>query len=194
MAGPSAPITRREFWNPRPALQQEFDILFVDTEFSRLPLRGEAVWEWAKHVELLSIGISALEAVDPPGFYAVRELTPQVLERCTAFVEADVLPYLQAVEPMMQFVDSPVLRVALERFLAERHQVTGKPPAFAVDWAGEAWLLDAVMSADSRWVLLEDLPGLTEAVDGFFNEDFVRHNAYNDAVALRHGYLELLNP
>lgn len=188
MAGPSAPITRREFWNPRPALQQEFDILFVDTEFSRLPLRGEAVWEWSKHVELLSIGITALEAASPQGFYAVRKLTQQVRESCTAFVETDVLPYLLAVEPTMQFSDSAALRLALERFLAERHQATGKPPAFAVDWAGDAWLLDGVMPADARWVLLEELPGLTESVDGFFTEEFVRHNAYNDALALRYGY------
>ena len=188
------PIIKREFWSPQPELQREFDILFIDTEFSRLQRRGEGVWAWAQDADLLSVGISALGAGGPPGFYAIRELTPDIRGRCSPFVVTEVLPHLHAVEPMLQFSDWTELKAAIGGFLADRYRASGKHPAFAVDWAGDAWLLDPAMPAAAPWILLEDFPGLPEALDGFFNEDFVRHNAFNEALALRHGYLELPGP
>ncbi|MES0873710.1 hypothetical protein [Sinimarinibacterium thermocellulolyticum] len=185
--------TRKPFILPHPGIAQEFDVLFADTEFSRLPLPTESVFAWVKQTELLSLGITCLEAsVTPSGLYAVRPLDKKLRSRCTTFVIDEVLPHLEAVSPTARFRSSAELRKQLRAFLSDRRRATGKPPAIAVDWAGDAFLLGEALPPDIDVLLLEGMPSITRAMDTFFNEDYRRHNAFHDALALRHGFMDYL--
>ncbi|NGY05621.1 hypothetical protein [Solimonas terrae] len=186
------PVTRREFLAPNRDLGRDYDVLFVDTEFSRLPHRHEGIWDWARSVELLSVGITALDSVEPLVFYATRRLTPQIRRVCSSFVTDEVLLHLDAVASTVRFDAPKGLGEAMTDYLRARSKATGKLPAFAVDWAGDAWLLDPVAPSGTPWILLEDLPGLSTSMDTFFSaqQAVARHNAYSDAQALRSAYLK----
>lgn len=185
---------RKPFLLPHPGIAREFDILFTDTEFSRLPLPTESMFAWAKHSELLSLGITSLEAsVTPSGLYAVRLLDKTLRSRCTSFVIDEVLPHLEAVSPTVRFRSPAQLRKPLATFLSDRRRATGKPAAIAVDWAGDAFLLGEALPPDTDVLLLEGMLSIARAMETFFIErHYRRHNAFHDALALRSGFMDYL--
>jgi hypothetical protein len=168
-----------------------FDILFVDTEFSRLPLPKESIFTWSENAELLSLGIASLESsLAPSSLYAVRPVDEKLRSRCTAFVVNEVLPHLDAVTPAASFRSMVELRTLLRGFLSARRRATGKPPAIAVDWPGDVYLLGDALPPDIDVLLLEGLLSIERAKESFFTEDYRRHNALHDAMALRHGFID----
>lgn len=184
---------RKPYLFPQPGIAQEFDILFTDTEFSRLPLPTESVYAWAHQTELLSLGITSLESsLLPSNLYAVRTVTKQLRNRCSAFVRDKVLPHLEVVAPTDRFRSQPELRKPLRGFLSERRRATGKPPAIAVDWVGDAILLAEVLPPDTDVLILEGLLCIDRAKQTFFTEDHHRHNAFHDALSIRHGFLDYI--
>lgn len=187
-------VRRKPFLLPYPGIVQEFDVLLVDTEFSRLPLPTESAFAWAQHTELLSLGLTCLEAsVTPSGLYAVRPIDKKLRSRCSAFVIDEVLPHLDAATPTARFRSMAELRTQLRGFLSDRRRATGKPPAIGVDWAGDAFLLGDALPPDIDVLLLEGLLSIERAMESFFTDDYRRHNAFHDALALRHGFIDYLS-
>lgn len=179
---------------PRPDIERDFDVLFVDTEFSRLPLPSESVYAWATQAVLLSVGVACLDpSVSTPGLYAVRRpIDRKLRERCSGFVRSDVLPHLDAATPSGQFHTTAELEKLLRIFLSDRRRATGKPPAIAVDWPGDAILLGDVLPPGIEVLLLEGMLSIARAMETFFTGDYQRHNAYHDALALRQGFIDFL--
>lgn len=176
------------FLTPYPGIDQDYDILILDTEFVRLPLPTEALNEWAERTKTLSVALAALEADDPDSFYAVREQDPVLLEICPAFVHREVLPHLEAATPTARYQHETQLQQQLADYLAQRQRRDGKPPVYAVDWPGDAHLLEALLPAEPLALLLDELPEVADAMTQFFSTgDYRRHNALHDALAIRQG-------
>ena len=176
-----------------PGIQNDFDLVFADTEFSRLPYPTEAMPEWSKRVTLLSVGLTALNSASyPPEFYCHRTLSKKILKECDEFVLSDVVPHLNVVETAIQFSSLSQLKRLMVKFLSNRCGSTGKVPLICVDWPGDATLLSSLSGAASRYMLLEDMPEIDAAMRTFFKSGFVRHNALHDAFAIRQGFIDFL--
>jgi hypothetical protein len=175
-----------------PGLAARYDILCVDTEFTRLPHPKEAVWNWAEQAKVLSIGVSALDDRSLPAtFYGARTLDQLLRSLCTPFVINEVLPALTAVTADIEARTDGDLVIALAHFLRRRADVSGKPPLLAVDWLGDAYLVEAFSGSEHQWLLLEDVVQVTRALGEDFPASSVRHNALHDAQAVRAALVEV---
>lgn len=169
-------------------IEKDFDLLVLDTEFSRLPFQTEAMRDWANRVEILSVAIACLDTTQTPtGFYAVRNLNRSVIKKCSGFVRQEVLPHLEAASPSVSFNEPTKLKREIRSFLAKRQATSGKPVAIAVDWRGDHLLMNAMFPEGTSFVLLEGLLPVEQAMQSFFTADYCRHNAYHDALAILTG-------
>lgn len=165
-----------------------YDPLFVDTEFTRLPLPQESADLWLRRVRLLSLGVAALNPGTPAGFYAYRRLDRNLISRCARFVKSEVLPHLDAVPADLRFSQERQLVPALQRFLSTRRLRSGKPPLVLVDWAGDAQLMAPLLSPTVPIVELRSPTTMQWAVNAYFSAGRPRHNAMIDARALCEAY------
>lgn len=169
-------------------IEKDFDLLVLDTEFSRLPFQTEAMSDWANRVELLSVAIACLDATQSPScLYAVRNLDRSVTGKCSDFVRQEVLPHLEAASPSIRFNERTSLKRGISSFLAKRKTTAGKPVAIAVDWTGDCLLMKSLFPKGTSFLLLEGLLPVEQAMRTFFTEDYSRHNAYHDALAILKG-------
>lgn len=179
------PTRRIDFRRLEQGLSERFDILCLDTEFTRLPHPKEAVWSWAGQARVLSIGVAALDECSLPAtFYGVRSVD-RLLPLCTPFVVNEVLPALAAAAVDIEACTDGDLVVSLAHFLRRRAAASGKPPLLAVDWLGDAYLVEAFNGSEHQWLLLEDVQVIQQALDGPLPGGWVRHNALHDAIVVR---------
>lgn len=178
------------------ALWQAMDgrtVLFVDTEFSYLPLTGESFEDWSAHARLVSVGATVLQSDQRFGaeFYAAAELTLPLLRACSDFVRSNVIPQLDAHPIDVRFNGSDLLAERLRAFVDAHRGVDGKPPLIAVDWAGDAWLLAPLLDSDVEFVVLDDVPDIRLFQRGIYCPR-PRHNALDDARTTRDGFLSFV--
>lgn len=186
------PTRRIDFRRLEPGLSERFDILCLDTEFTRLPHPKEAVWNWSGQARVLSIGVSALDdRLLPASFYGVRSVDRQLRSLCTPFVINEVLPALPAAAANIEARTDGDLVVSWVHFLRRRAAASGKPPLLAVDWLGDAYLVDAISGSEHQWLLLEDMAQVNRALGDDFPASSVRHNALHDAQAVRAALIEV---
>ena len=167
-----------------------FDALFVDTEFTRLPLPQESTDLWLRRVRLLSLGVASLHPGAPAEFYAYRRMDRSMYNRCVRFVKHEVLPHLDAVPADLRFSQDRQLVTALQRFLAARRLRTSRPPLLVVDWEGDARLLAPLLSPTVPVVQVQSPTTMRWAVNAYFSAGRPRHNAMIDARALCEAYRE----
>lgn len=173
---------------PESGIEKAYDILVVDTEFTRLPFPKEAVWSWAKSARLLSVALVPLEdAPDPAHLYRFRKPERALLVLCHPFVVEQVVPLLEVAGEGRPFKDEKSLADDLRAYLAARKRLTHKEPALAVDWIGDAYLLASLFPTEPEWLLLDQLPEVDRALTEAFPSHYARHNAYHDAMAIRDG-------
>lgn len=179
-------MRRIEYRGWAPTLLEGFDVLCLDTEFTRLPFAKEAIWSWAEHAGALSIGVAAAASqTEPRDFYAVRRVDAALRQSCTPFVLEEVLPLLDAAEPQVEAITSRDLAEGLTAYLDRRSVTTGKPQLLAVDWIGDAYLIEALSGARFDWLLLEDVEAIRRALGDQFPPYRIRHNALHDAQVMR---------
>lgn len=173
-------------------LRERYDILCVDTEFTRLPNPKEAVWSWAAQAKMLSIGVAALDdCAVPASFYGVRKISRSVRSLCTDFVVDEVLPALAAAPADIEGRTDRDLAASLDEFLRRRVAVSGKPPLLAIDWLGDAYLIEALTGREHEWLLLDGVVPVALALGERFPASSVRHNALHDAWAVRSALIEI---
>ena len=178
---------------PDAGVIDDYDVLVVDTEFSRLPLPSESLEDWSGRCVLLSVGICPLsDSGGEATFYARRRLQQTELNKCSDFVVREVLPHLQAAEADIEFRGSAELRQELARWLSERRRLTAKMPAFAADWAGERFLLRSLLPGNTPWVILSLLPDLDVSMSAPRHQNLKRHNALHDAMVQRSAILQMI--
>lgn len=176
-----------------PSIERVYDVLIVDTEFTRLPMVKEAVWSWAAHCRVLSVGIVPLDdAGGQRSFYATRKLTRQVLSQCVPFVIETVIPRLDDAVASAIFSQEAELGLELNHYLDERRRASGKAPLLAVDWIGDAYLLNPLMRDEPNWLLVEGIAQIEHALGEGWPEGRSRHNALHDALSIRDGYRAFL--
>lgn len=179
------PTRRIDFRRLEPGLSERFDILCLDTEFTRLPYPKEAVWSWAGQARVLSIGVAALDARSVPStFYGVRDVDRLLRDLCTSFVLQQVLPALDAAPADIAAATNRDLVASTHRFLKSRRASSGKPPLFAVDWPGDAYLVEAISQQRYEWLLVENMASVAAALGADSPAALVRHNALHDAQAI----------
>lgn len=179
-------MRRIEYRGWAPTLLEGFDVLCLDTEFTRLPFAKEAIWSWAEQAKALSIGVAAADnQIEPSGFYAVRRIDAALRRNCTPFVVDEVLPKLHVEAPDVEVVTDRSLADALAAYLDRRGAESGKPQLLAVDWIGDAYLIEAISDARFDWLLLEDVEAVKQALEEQFPQHRSRHNAFHDAQAMR---------
>lgn len=180
------PTRRIEFRRLGPGLSEHFDILCLDTEFTRLPHPKEAVWNWSGQARILSLGIAALDArAVPSTFYGIRNVDRSRRSLCTSFVLQEVLPALDAVPADVAAATDRDLAASAHRFLKSRKASSGKPPLLAIDWPGDAYLVEAFSRQRYEWVLVDEMASVAAALGADFPATSVRHNALHDAQAIR---------
>jgi len=168
--------------------EREYDIVFVDSEFARLPFKGEHIRAWARTVLALSYAVVPLSEPDAP-FYAVRKLSEDVKGECSDFVVAEVLPHMGAARVTCRFSTGRQFQKAWNSYLAARRAASGLPLLLVTDWIGDAYLVDPFLPDDADVLLLDGLPAVRRTFEGFFTGKLRRHNAAHDAMALRQGYI-----
>lgn len=168
--------------------EREYDIVFVDSEFARLPLPGEHIREWAKFVMPVSYAIAPMDDRGQP-FYAVKSLSKEMKQKCSEFVVAEVLPHLDAADVTCRFSTGRQFQRAWNAYLAKRREATGLPLLLVMDWIGDAYLVEPFLPDDADVLLLDELPTVQRTVEAFFTGNLRRHNALHDAMALRQGYI-----
>lgn len=166
----------------------EYDIVFVDSEFARLPLPGEHIREWAKSVMTVSYAIAPMDDRSQP-FYAVQSLSKEKQKKCSEFVLAEVLPHVEAARVTCRFSTGRQFQRAWDAYLAKRREATGLPLLLVTDWIGDAYLVEPFLPDDADVLLLDELPIVKRTVEAFFAGKLRRHNALHDAMALRQGYI-----
>lgn len=180
------PTRRIDLRTLEPGLSERFDILCLDTEFTRLPKPKEAVWNWSEQARVLSIGIAALDAdAGPSTFYGIRNVDRSTKALCTSFVLQEVLPALDAVPADIAAATDRDLASSVHRFLKLRRTSSGKPPLLAVDWPGDAYLVEAFSRQRYEWVLVGEMASVAAVLGADFPATSVRHNALHDAQAIR---------
>ncbi len=175
-------------------LRERYDILCVDTEFTRLPNPKEAVWSWAVQAKVLSIGIAALDGrAVPATFYGVRRLSHALKSLCTDFVISEVVPALAVAPADIEAQTDRDLVASLDKFLRQRAAASGKPPLLAIDWLGDAYLIEAFSGREHEWLLLDDMAPVAAALGECFPASSVRHNALHDAASVRSTLNRIMN-
>lgn len=188
------PTGRIDFRRLEPGLSERFDILCLDTEFTRLPHPKEAIWNWAEQVRVVSIGVAALDQrVLPATFYGLRKIDRSLRALCTPFVSQEVLPALDAAPADSVAATEDDLVASLQRFLHSRATASGKSPMLAVDWLGDAYLIEALARQHHEWLLLEGVASIAAALGASFPATSVRHNALHDAQAIRAALVDVLD-
>jgi hypothetical protein len=73
----------------------------------------------------------------------------------------------------------------LGRFFSARRRATGQPPVLAADWIGDLLLLDDLVPAGTRRLVLDEMrsPGAESWTCG------LPHNALDDALAIRAAFM-----
>ncbi|MCX7070051.1 MAG: hypothetical protein NTW01_03520 [Gammaproteobacteria bacterium] len=168
--------------------EREFDLLFVDSEFARLPFKGEHIRDWARTVLALSYAVVPLSEGAVP-FYAAKSLTKALQRDCSEFVVAEVLPHMEAADVTCRFSTGRQFQRAWSAYFAKRWEATRLPPLLVTDWIGDAMLVDQHLPDDAHVLLLDELPAVQRTFEGFFTGKLRRHNAVHDAMALRQGYI-----
>lgn len=167
-------------------------LLFVDTEFSRLPLMDESMAEWAARARLLSVGVivhdDRLRESLIEQFYAVTRLSLPLLRECSEFTRNAVLPRLDAHNAQLNFANAAELAAALHALWTRLSARDGEAPVVVLDWYGEAALVAPLLPAEARLVLIDQLPDVRQRQRGIFNPR-PRHNALDDAHSMRDGFL-----
>lgn len=170
-----------------PGLERDFDILMLDTEFSRLPAPGESFTGWRMDVVLLSVGVAAAaEVAGVQGeYYAYRRITTDERAVCSAFTIEHVLPWLD--NPRGDEAPTPVELIGfLGRFVRKRAATVGKPLAVCATYIGDLLLTLPAFPRDTRIVLSDELADLPELEATYLRENGARaHHALEDARALR---------
>jgi hypothetical protein len=166
----------------------EYDIVFVDSEFARLPFKGEHIRDWARTVLALSYAVVPLSERDAP-FYGVRKLSAEMKGQCSDFVVAEVLPHMDAAQATCRFSTGRQFHNAWKSYLAQRRAASGLPLLLVMDWIGDAYLVEPFLPEDADVLLLDELPAVTRTFETFFSGSLRRHNAVHDALALRQGYI-----
>lgn len=168
--------------------ERDYDIVFVDSEFARLPRPGEHIREWAKSVMTVSY---AIVPMDDKGqrFYAVKRLSNEMKQKCSEFVIAEVLPHVEAARVTCRFSTGRQFQQAWNAYFAKRREATGLPLLLVMDWIGDAYLVEPLLPDDADVLLLDELPMVKRTVEAFFTGTLRRHNALHDAMALRQGYI-----
>ena len=178
---------------PYPGVEAEYDFLVVDTEFTRLPMKKEAVWSWAEHCRLLAVAIAPLaQSEKPDHFYATRKISKAILSMCNPFVRETVIPSMGASVATVAFDEEANLQSSLKSYLATRRRSTGKPPLLAVDWIGDAYLLRPLFEDEPAWLLLDRVPQIEFALDAGWPAERTRHNALHDAEVIRAAFATTL--
>ena len=178
-----------EFLEVTTALEREaeYDIVFVDTEFTRLPLQKEHIRSWASSTGTISVSAVPLDGGTP--FYAVQNLSKKLRAQCSDFVLTEVLPYIEAAEVTCRFSTPLQFKRAFAGYFKNRLAATERRPLIAVDWIGDAFLLEYMLPAQADILLLDQIPEVERSFEQFFTGSRRRHNAVHDAMALREGYL-----
>lgn len=168
--------------------EREYDIVFVDSEFARLPFKGEHIRDWARTVLALSYAVVPLSERDA-AFYAIRKLSAEMKGQCSDFVVAEVLPHMEAAQATCRFSTGRQFQKAWKSYLAQRRAASGLPLLLVTDWIGDAYLVEPFLPEDADVLLLDELPAVTRTFEGFFTGKLRRHNAVHDSMALRQGYI-----
>lgn len=167
---------------PDPGLER----LVVDTEFTRLPYDGEAIAQWARSAELLSIALAPLPGAATAPFYATRRIDGLLRRRCSAFVIEQVIPALGAASARPFQAGTSEIAAALDAWLAHR------PARLVVDWPGDAYLVEALTGRQYDWLLVDAEPAIEQALGADFPLHATRHNALHDAQAIARGLAAVL--
>lgn len=168
--------------------EREYDIVFVDSEFARLPFKGEHIRDWARTVLALSYAVVPLSDLDAP-FYAVRKLSEDMKADCSDFVASEVMPHMEAARATCRFSTGRQFQKAWKSYLAQRRTASGLPLLLVTDWIGDAYLVEPFLPEDADVLLLDELPAVKRTFETFFTGKLRRHNAMHDAMALRQGYI-----
>lgn len=185
-------MQRIPVYRPSPGLAAQYDILCIDTEFTRLPHPKEGIWSWAEQARVLSIGISALDQrTELATFYGTRKIDRSLKALCTPFVLQEVLPVLDTVPADVVAATDRDLVVSFQRFLRSRAAASGKAPLLAVDWLGDAYLIETLAKQHYEWLLLEGMAPIAAALGASFPATSVRHNALHDAQAIRVALIDI---
>lgn len=168
--------------------EDEFDFLFVDSEFAQLPRKGQHVRDWARTVLALSYAVVPISE-DATPFYAVKSLSKALQKECSEFVVAEVLPHIEAAEVTCRFSTGRQFQRAWNAYLAKRREATGLPALLVADWIGDVFLVEHYLPDDAHVLLLDELPAVQRTFETFFTGSLRRHNALHDAMALRQGYI-----
>lgn len=161
----------------------EDDVLFFDSEFNRLPAPGEPDADWLAQLQILSIGLVALDDESAQA-YARRVMSPQLHRECSPFVTRHVLPILDRQEETKVQSHQDFSRWIYD-YLEKRRRASGKPPVLVLDWIMEALILRELDIS----VPLLMLRGLREWAkpdeSQILGLGLVPHNALDDARATR---------
>lgn len=179
------PTRRIDFHRLEPGLSERFDVLCLDTEFTRLPLPKEGISDWAQQVRVLSVGVAAISGGAASTFYVKRRIDRATRLKCTPFVIAEVLPATDSATADAEATTDLEVGTALHRFRDQRQHLTGLPALLAVDWPGDAYLIEAITGEPLNWLLLEGVSEIQQALDRPAPEGWVRHNALHDALMVR---------
>lgn len=178
---------------PYAGMQNEFDILCVDTEFSDLPFPKEDIFGWRERAEVLSIGIQALNTtIKPESFYAIRKMNVDVLNKCSKFVRENVIPYINLAESNSTYTSVKDLKNVVAELIELRNAQCNKPIAIASDWIGDSLLLSPLFPEGTIYFDLERLPQIQSTMSEAFGDGLVRHNASHDALVLSAGLAKFL--
>lgn len=179
------PTRRIDFRRLEPGLSERFDILCLDTEFTRLPLPKEGINDWARITRVLSVGIAAVSGYAPETLYVKRRVDRGTRKISSPFVVEQVLPVMGCAPADLEADTDAEIGEALRGFQEQRRYRTGLPAVFAVDWSGDAYVIETVTGEGCDWLLLDDLPEIQRAFDGLMPEGRARHNALHDALMVR---------
>lgn len=171
-----------------PIVEHKFDVLFLDTEFTRLPRAGECADAWRSSINVLSVALVPLN--DEASFYGIRHpIHRGVTFGCTEFVERHVLPVIHAAPATHHFNTRERLQEAVQSYLRARREKTGRPALVAADWPGDTVLVEAALPDDAQCAVLPELQPLMGGAPYWAMPGRYRHNALHDAQALRELYL-----
>ena len=128
---------------------------------------------------------SAVSGHAPGTFYVKRRVDRGIRKVSSPFVLEQVLPVMSCAPADLEAATDAEIDEALRGFQEQRRYRTGLPAMFAIDWPGDAYLIETVTGETCDWLLLDDLPEIQRALDGLMSEGRVRHNALHDALMVR---------
>lgn len=173
---------------PYRGMQDDYDLVIVDTEFTRLPGIDEPVAQWLEQTQLLSLAMLGLdEQLQPARLYGTRKMDARLFAQCPPFVREQVLPKLDAEPVTGTFDDASELREPIAEFLDQRARQSGKAVALVADWPGDLRILDTFEFKEVAHIHVGNVVEVAYAMAEEFNDQLLRHNAMHDAVVIAIG-------